>query len=398
MTPFSFTESPVLNVLGKVSGFLPGIRKVVAVYYCNDSSEIKAKAVCDSDAYTIEDIIAAEFKDSIEELRSVSAHIKWLKDDEMPFDNVHFKKQLIIDKPRKKNQNQLEVFDEENIVVLSIGFLNQYDNNYDRLFFRFNRELSNFGVSDSSKTFTPDLRNIIGFLIYNNVKTIINSCREDLSKYISFNEHTKAIIKKINRLKEDAEKANNSFGLNIADLCKSYVAELSSNSDRFNYILTDDAINRLKAYRGDITELKPIILKAVAFADNLYFNSPETDIYISEEYLNFENIGAGTATKPQEVQLFDKYSKTIMLLDKLENAARDVVANNMNLTSANVAKACSTPITAPAVSDALKKHRGKIKTMFEKYPDRWKIIRENFKPVRNLFTPALTTEKLEKAG
>jgi len=78
--------------------------------------------------------------------------------------------------------------------------------------------------------------------------------------------------------------------------------------------------------------------------NNLYFDTNETDIYISEDYLNFESIGAGTATKPQEVQMYDRYSKTIILLDKLENAARDVVAKNMDITSANVGNACSTPI------------------------------------------------------
>ena len=60
------------------------------------------------------------------------------------------------------------------------------------------------------------------------------------------------------------------------------------------------------------------------------------------------------------------------------------MAKNMDLTSANVSNAFATPISAPAISDALKKHRNKIITLMNKYPERWDIIRRDFRPVKNI--------------
>ena len=214
----------------------------------------------------------------------------------------------------------------------------------------------------------------------------METSKEDLRTFYSYNENTKSLIKKHSQIKEDLEHSKNSYGLNLIDLCKSFLKEQNENSSQFNYILTDDSLNKIKNYTGDISVLKIAIQKAIDYVNNLYFDSTETDIYIAEDYLNFENTGAGKASKPQEVQLYDRYSKTIMLLDKLENAARDVVAKNMDITSVNVGLACSTPITAPAISDAIKKHRNKIIHLINKYPDNWKLIRTEFRPVRNVLS------------
>jgi len=55
------------------------------------------------------------------------------------------------------------------------------------------------------------------------------------------------------------------------------------------------------------------------------------------------------------------------------------------MTSINVGTACPVPITAPAISDSLKKHKDQINYLFDKYPDKWEVIRRGFRPVKNLF-------------
>jgi hypothetical protein len=233
---------------------------------------------------------------------------------------------------------------------------------------------------------STDNKKIIGFLLYNSVKTMIETFKKDNEALNAYNENTKSIIRRYSQSREDLEKTKNNYGLSLVDLCKSYVKECSESNTRFNYILSDDSLEKIKSYLGDITALKIVITKAINYVNNLYHDSSATDIYITVDYLNFEAIGAGTATKPQEVQLYDRYSKTILLLDKLENAARDVVAKSMDLTSANVGNACSTPISAPAISDAVKKHKNKIIHLLNKYPDRWRLIRTDFRPVRNIIS------------
>ena len=127
----------------------------------------------------------------------------------------------------------------------------------------------------------------------------------------------------------------------------------------------------------------------------MYYDSEEADLYISEEYLNFEDT-ISPISKPQEVQLFSRYSKTILLLDRLENASRNVIAQKLDLTGVNVGNSFSPPISAPAISDALKKHKNKIIHLFNEYPDKWAIIRKEFRPVKNIISPR--SEIIEKSA
>jgi len=377
MTTFSFTDNPVLQVLKNAHSILPGIEKVIGVYYCPETSEIKIKNVLytSSQEGLLEEIDFTFESSLIDTIRKSNSYFHWFRQEETPFDEK-----------QKKKAAQMNVFQELENTILVLGYLNEHDNKNDLLFFYFNQDHSNFGVSDSNKLLTADNKKIIGFLLYNSVKTMIETFRKDSDALNSYNENTKSIIRRYSQSRDDLEKTKNNYGLSLVDLCKSYVKECGENNTRFNYILSDDSLEKIKSYQGDITALKIVITKAINYVNNLYHDSSATDIYITVDYLNFETIGAGTATKPQEVQLYDRYSKTILLLDKLENAARDVVARNMDLTSANVGNACSTPISAPAISDAVKKHKNKIIHLLNKYPDRWKLIRTDFRPVRNIIS------------
>ena len=377
MAIFSFIENPVEHILKCAPTLLPGIEKVIAIYYCNETNEINAKYISDnlSKEKKIEELAFEDRNGIIDKLRKNNSYFNWLKKEDTPFE-IH----------QKKKHIQMDVFHELENTVLLIGFFNENDKKHDLFFFYFNQSLSNFGVSGADKSLTSDNKKIIGFILYNSIKTIIDTSKEDLRIFNSYNENTKSLIKKHSQIKDDLEHSKNNYGLNLIELCKSFLKEFNENNSQFNYILTDDALNKIKTYNGDISVLKTAIQKSIEYVNNLYFDSSETDIYISEDYLNFENTGAGKASKPQEVQLYDRYSKTIMLLDKLENAARDVVAKNMDITSVNVGLACSTPITAPAISDAIKKHRNKIIHLLYKYPDNWKLIRMEFRPVRNVLS------------
>jgi hypothetical protein len=81
-----------------------------------------------------------------------------------------------------------------------------------------------------------------------------------------------------------------------------------------------------------------------------------------------------------------RYIKTIQMLNKLENAANKVQSNGKSLSGSNLGHAMSTPISAPAISDALKKHKNKIQSLCNKYPDEWTLIRKAFRPVINILS------------
>ncbi|MBL6950397.1 MAG: hypothetical protein ISR57_07110, partial [Bacteroidales bacterium] len=65
-----------------------------------------------------------------------------------------------------------------------------------------------------------------------------------------------------------------------------------------------------------------------------------------------------------------------------------------SLTSVNVGKEFPTPISAPAITDALRKHKKRIIHLFDQYPEKWEIIRHEFRPIQNILNAIQDFEQL----
>ncbi len=104
-------------------------------------------------------------------------------------------------------------------------------------------------------------------------------------------------------------------------------------------------------------------------------NSNIEDYFINTELLREQNIDTHS----------DRYAKTITLLDNLNQAVKSVKSKGLKTIGVNVGlEMPGKAISSPAISDALKNHKRKILTLFEKYPNRWTELRTNFKPIQNL--------------
>jgi hypothetical protein len=61
-----------------------------------------------------------------------------------------------------------------------------------------------------------------------------------------------------------------------------------------------------------------------------------------------------------------------------------LLSKNSKITGFNIGDNCKPKVSPAAISDILKKHQKKIVLLLEQHPDNWSIIRNNFKPVRNI--------------
>jgi hypothetical protein len=104
------------------------------------------------------------------------------------------------------------------------------------------------------------------------------------------------------------------------------------------------------------------------------------------------------SVRSERPRIDSKESRAIDLLDKLERSSVVVKQKNLPFTSANVGKLMPTPISAPAITDALKKNGRKVTELLNRYPDRWKTIREEFRPVINLLNKTGDRGKVNAAG
>lgn len=375
MNLYSFTETPLLNAIKHLVMLFPGIEKVVALTFSLETKSVIGKYI-DSGNDRINDLDIGTAIKEIEEFRLEASYYKWIKKTELPFEVKESRKTL-----------QMNVFEELESNVLLLAYQNEFDSVNDVIIVYFNQDHSNFGLSDTKSLLTPDHKKIIGYILYNNINSFLRISKNDIEVLKSVNENTQLIIHKLNKTKEELIKTRNNYSNGVIDLCKSHLVELSGIYNKFDYSFADDTITKIRSYKGDFVELKSIIEKAVIFVNNLFFNSTQKEILLTEEYFNFEMEITLSAKISNEYTLNDKYAKTIQLLDKLESAARDVQARNLELTGNNVGNACTIPISAPAISDALKKHRNKIIYLFEKYNNKWTTIRSEFRPVKNILAP-----------
>jgi hypothetical protein len=372
---FSFTDSPIINAMKHLIKLLPGIEKVVTLSYSPETNTLSAKFITDSEP-EIQELKIENNSGEIEKIRNKNIYYKWLKQEDIPFEVK-----------QERTDLQMNVFDELDTKVLLLSYRNEHDNKNDLVYIYFKPDLSNFGVSDSSNLLTPEHKKMIGFILYNNVKTLIDSTKNDIEVLRSVNENTKVIFSKLQKAKEELQKTKNYFSHSLTDLSKVYLNELAEKYNRFSYSFSEETIKKIRSYQGDLVQLKKIIEQAVIFVNSFYFDSGKKEIILSEEYFNFDQELPMAEKFTNNSVGSDRYTKTILLLDKLENAARDVVARNMELTGANVGNACIVPISAPAISDALKKHRNKIVYLIGKYENKWMTIRNDFRPVKNILYP-----------
>ena len=317
--------------------------------------------------------ISAQLSEKLHELRRSIQEYRWFTVDELPFETA------------QTREVQLDVFHELERNVLCLPLRNEADGHHDLIFLYFPENFSSFKISSTSKSLFPEHRIIIGSLLQNAVQTIAQMNADNRENLRQINGSTRSIIDRYKASQEELKKLTSGVQRNILDLSKHLLDEITpGGSTRF--VFTVAAAEKLKKFKGEIPDLKILLQKAVNFASALEFDRGGDEIRLEEYHIDLDlqrdlQRSQATISMPSA-----RYAKTVALLDKLEEAAAQVLSRDLPLTSANVGHACSKSISAPAISDALKKHRAKILTLLNEYPDRWNLIRAEFKPLVNVLS------------
>lgn len=372
---FSFSEKPVLFILQLLPSLLPGIEKVIAVYYSPDSADVSSDLIRkESGEYVQESFQVSDSPSIFSRLRSDNAPYSWLRKEDLPFEI------------KPKERVQLDIFNELNNSILLIRIQNTFDNKNDLFFIYFNQDLSNFGTISPNKILSTENKTIIGHILRNSILTFIQNNRGDKDLFATLNENTRAMIKERNFLRDELEITWEKYKEGLIWLSNSYLTDLYK-SNGVIYRLSDGAMKKIREYTGDIGNLKPVIVQAARYAETMNLEGITGDVLIADFHLVMDEKKEPRQKESISEPVGDvpvKYNKTFLLLDKLENAALHVKSKNMLLTGANIGHEFPNPVTPPAITDALKKHKQKILFLFREYPDRWVIIRTEFRPVQNI--------------
>ncbi|MCB2219156.1 MAG: hypothetical protein KQI35_02090 [Bacteroidetes bacterium] len=373
MSRFSFISHPVIQLHDFIPGIMPGIEKLVTVHYDPAQSIILGMLTEKKNkSYTTRSLDINEILPSLTRLMDDKNPYSWYNRQNLPFEV----------ETRGMNPT-LNIFSELQNIVLLIRVPDSKKEMNDLIFLYLNENPSNFGVTNSINPLTTDNKSIIAFLLNNTIRSYIRMQQNDMEALKKNNKRTKHIIQQADQLKDQINRTADNYGESLVKLCQHLVQEYAANTGR-KITLTPSALTKIKSFQGDIRELETIVHEAIAYAEGLMIDESE-HIEVSEWHIVTEHLPGleeshGKEAEPQE----DKYSRTVMLLDKLENAALVVKNKRLKMTGTNVGAACEVPISAPAISDALFNHKSKIKSLITMHPHKWDILKKEFRPVQNI--------------
>ncbi len=381
---FSFSEKQVLSILQLIPSLLPGIEKVISVHFSPETATLTSDQIRkENGEYIRESFQISDTPSIFSRLRADNAPYSWLRKEDLPFEIKH------------KEKVQLEIFNELNNSILLVRIQNVFDSKNDLFFVYFNQDLSNFGTISPNKILSTENKTIIGHILRNSILTFIQNSRNDKDLFMTLNENTRSIIKERNYLREELKITQEKYKEGLIRLSNSYLAELFK-SNGVIYRLSEGAVKKIREYSGDIGNLKPVIFQAARVAETMNLDGTD-DILIADFHIVMDEKKEPRQKETTSEPVGDvpvKYNKTFLLLDKLENAALLLKSKNMLLTGANIGHEFPTPVTPPAITDALKKHKQKILFLFREYPGRWEVIRSEFRPIQNILNAKPFREQL----
>lgn len=366
---FSFIQHPIDSMLKASVHLIPGVEKCTALYGDPVNQQIQCKGLVNQENSEIQEFLIQDWA-LASKLRKKKFQFQWMRADQLPFETV------------QTNRRQLNIFDETENIVLALAFENSSDQQSDLLFLYLSKNLSSFGLSNSTNTLSTTEKSIIGAMAYNSFTWQLNKNQNDRETLQTINLQVRQLQGTNEQLENEIQYLRKSFQQRVIEMCQEHLQKLSGQYN-LKFELDKSAIKKLNGFVGNIEQLKVSLTKAVQMAINLNFGSTQNTIVLKAWDIPFES--AAPQEKPEVIpNIQERYQKTFLLLEKLEHAARVVVNNRERLTSENVGNACPTPISAPAISDALKNHHKKVIRLLQDYPEMWPTIRNEFRPIRNI--------------
>jgi hypothetical protein len=378
---FSFLQSDAYNILCLAHSLVPGIAKVMSVSNNADKGSLEILYI-DHPSPNRKPEVVFPNESVLDALKSMSQGTEptsWYSDDDLPF---NIEKEKIV---------QMDAFKEleKNILMISVPGDQRKSN--DLFFFYFNQNISNFTISPSDKSLNQQNKLIIGSLIYHAVTTLISNLRNDRRAMDTYNIYVNNVVNEMTTAQtaiEHIREKNDSVKLNYANEA---ILELSHSYSNISFELSQSAEKKIKEFDGDMTLLKQALDNAMSNARTYNNNIKNQSIIIEGFQLNFNMIRTDEQ-KPVIITPASRKEKTILLLDKLEEAAAKVKDLNKPLTAANIREVYYKKISAPGITDALKNHGKTIRDLMEEHPEKWPTIRKDFKPLINILNNRFPVE------
>lgn len=364
----------LLEYMQYSNDLVPGFQQAIGFYYHpirkQNEAVILQKESNEVRKISLDNSINSQ---EINVLRHSKTKYEWVDENLIPFE-------------RNTNQHiQKQVFDELNHYILLIRIDSKFDNFRDLLFIYFKPDASNFGLKSIENKLSTFQKAIIASLLLKSFEVFHN-------QRIRYSDENQILRNDNIRIGEQLSTIQQKYKVEEQDIrnkIEQYILDcLTQTSQRLNIHLSmsSEAREYIKKYNGNIAAIVNAAEQTVKMAYRIQL-TPEGGILKIEDYhlrTYFDKEELVSVSTGIESIADSRYHNTIQYLNRLEMAAKKVQAQGYILTGSAVGQAMEKPISAAAISDALKKNRKKFQSMLTDFPNEWLTIRKSFKPIRNV--------------
>jgi len=365
LSVYSFKNHFLESLLSNGSAMFPGAEKLLAVYYNNETLGLISKELTlNSDSPTLNSGISTD--QSIIKLRKQRSRSTWLKNFE-------------IGESVNSAKTQLNIHSEYDNHVLLIRFPNSSDGFSDLLFVFFRNEDQIFQFTGDPKKLSTSIKDVVANILIRSLDVFRKQIENDAAIFDLINRSDSMYNKDIKSLTEKLESTKQEQLSHYKGLAESVSDPLSKQTGYlFNW--TEESLLKLIKMQLPIKEILSTLENALTIVVNRSIK-PGSIIEINANDLTIK----GHLEKEMDAPIISiRYERTYQLLDRYEEAAKRVIQERIPLTGVNLGKYCNPAVSPAAISDALKKHGKKIMTLFDQEPNRWSLLRNEFRPVKNI--------------
>lgn len=365
------THSEPAFLLQNIAGILTNLEKAILVYRQGKSQSIALMMISADEANPVNMEVSAEFNYyALERFCNQKTKTEWIDEQNLPLNS------------RMQTSISRDVFSEIKNSVLVIRIKNRMSGLNDVFMLFFNLDASNFGPVRNTEILNTSSKSIIEYLVYNQILHFKKLYSEQLKQFSQYKKF-------LERIRDKAKYQSTQITVNQQQISKirinfaEYILKKLRDKYHLEIALSNEALATVSKYEGSFEQMDTWISDAFEFARFTEYN-PNQLVLVLDEWHFSETIQKQPEQEEDKKQVEARHLKAYSLLDRLEMAAMKVAGSKLKLTSSAVGQAMETPISAPAISDALKKNSKKIQQLLLQFPERWMLIRSEFRPLLNV--------------
>lgn len=187
----------------------------------------------------------------------------------------------------------------------------------------------------------------------------------------------------VNEVRQQLDHQHKNYEVAISQFVQMIVQRLESKYG-IPIRISRPFIEALKSYNRPFEGLEETLDQHLLIEMNLAMVQDEHEIVLSPSHLVPLRAATHKAEVSSEAPNLGRYTKTYKLLDRYEHAAERVHQMNLPIIGKHIGSHCKPAVSNAAITDALNKHAKKIYELFQRYPDKWPIIRGEFRSVANI--------------